>query len=76
MRLSHRGHRGFRDWLALFFLALLIVGCNSNSVETAVPPTTNLAANLALPDDFTAAVAVSGLARPTQMIWGQTAVCG
>jgi len=48
---------------------LLLVACGGDAAATAIPNPTS-ETPLTLPDGFTAEVAVIGLARPTQFIWG------
>jgi glucose/arabinose dehydrogenase len=49
---------------------LLLVSCGGTDVATAVPATEPSESTLKLPDGFMAEVAVTGLSRPTQFIWG------
>jgi glucose/arabinose dehydrogenase len=68
----NRRERGdFSIFLAIFavFLFLIVPACTGEQI-TAVSSTTPSTPELSLPDGFAAAVAVTGLARPTQMIWG------
>ena len=64
------GDSGFTELLVLFGVMLLLVSCGGNAAETAVSPTASATAHLNLPDGFSAELAVTGLSRPTQIIWG------
>ena len=69
--LRHRGRRAHRDFLTfLLFVLLLLVSCGSDEAATAVPRTPTPDLPFTLADGFTAEAAVTGLSRPTQMIWG------
>lgn len=60
-----------RDWVRFLALVLLLlVACGGEKSATAVPPATTPKTPLALPDGFSAEVAVTGLSRPTQFVWG------
>ncbi|MCB9008351.1 MAG: PQQ-dependent sugar dehydrogenase [Ardenticatenaceae bacterium] len=54
---------------AVGFLILLLIACNSEA-ETAALPTAMSENPLDLPEGFTVEVAVTGLSRPTQFVWG------
>lgn len=67
---EQRGRKNFAP-LSFFavFLLLLLISCGSNGAATVAPgPTSELP--LTLPDGFTAEVVVTGLSRPTQIVWG------